>query len=64
MNQQFGQAFSEDKVVLEEIQSVIERSGDLPNLDLAIDGAGLRARRKLARMIDDERGGAPRRASA
>lgn len=64
MNQQFGQAFGEDKVVLEDIQSVIERSGELPNLDLAIDGACLRARRKLARMIDDERGGAPRRASA
>jgi vanillate O-demethylase monooxygenase subunit len=69
MNQQFGQAFSEDKVVLEEIQSVIDQSmiegaGQLPNLDLAIDGAGLRARRKLARMIDDERGGAPRRANA
>lgn len=64
MNQQFGEAFSEDKIVLEEIQSVIERSGELPNLDLAIDGAGLRARRKLARMIEEERGGAPRRAAA
>lgn len=64
MNQQFGEAFSEDKVVLEDIQSTIDSSRDLPKLDLAIDGAGLRARRKLARMIAEERSAAPDRAHA
>jgi phenylpropionate dioxygenase-like ring-hydroxylating dioxygenase large terminal subunit len=64
MNQQFGEAFGEDKVVLEEIQSIIETSNHLPNLDLALDGASLRARRKLARMIEEERSGSGRRASA
>ncbi|MCW5772370.1 MAG: aromatic ring-hydroxylating dioxygenase subunit alpha [Rhodospirillaceae bacterium] len=63
MNQQFGEAFNEDKVVLEDIQSMIDASRELPNLDLAIDGAGLRARRRLGRMIAEEREAAQARAS-
>ena len=59
--------------VLEAKEEIIQRAhaspasggrANCPTPDLAIDGAGLRARRKLARMTDDERSGAPRRAPA
>jgi vanillate O-demethylase monooxygenase subunit len=54
MNDQFAKAFHEDKVVLEDIQSMIDSSGEEPHFNLAIDNASVRARHMLERLIAAE----------
>ena len=54
MNEQFATAFQEDKVVLEEIQGMIESSGEEPRFNLAIDNASVRARHMLEKLIAAE----------
>ena len=46
----------EDQVVLEAIQSLYDRHGpDLPEVSVRADGAAMRARRRLAGMVEDDR---------
>jgi len=54
MNEQFSHAFHEDKVVLEAIQAATDPTGYNPKFHLAIDNASIRARRMLARKIQQE----------
>lgn len=62
MNEQFSQAFHEDKIVLEAIQTMMDQTGHDPKFHLAIDNASIRARRMLARRIEQE-GAAPQAAA-
>lgn len=47
---------TQDKVVLEAIQALYDRNGpDLPEVSVKADSAAMRARRMIAKMVDDER---------